>query len=332
MKRTIARVNRALLDLKISEDQIIVGQSATELTYAVLTVLLDPRDRVIIFDPTYASYPAQIQAVQRHAKGIMRVRAFDRRDWTVRNESDVLADARAALKKFRPKLILFSSPDNPTGRSFSDTFIKYLILEARKKGAYVVMDLTYHALYFGDERPAHISFAPADYPNLIRIHSTSKWCRGLGRRLGWIEADERVIAALVAVQQNIILSPDTLHQMAFTSYLERALADGSLAAYLDNTRLAYQRAARATMDALRAHGGGRFLEPTGCLYVVMDAGRPADAFSLDVLKHTGVVVIPGGGFGPSLKNGVRISYGPLVDDIPRLEKGIARMCRFMRKK
>lgn len=331
-KHAIRALNRRLYGMKLREEEIVVGQSATELTYAMLAALLDPDDRVLIFDPTYASFPVQIQTVQRHEKGIVHVRAFDPRRWTYRDERALLQDVRAALKKFRPKLILFSAPDNPTGWSFSDSFLRDMLRASQRSGTYVAMDLAYHTLYFGDARPGHVSFSPSEYENLIRIHSMSKWCRGLGRRLGWIEADERIVSAIAAIQQSVILSPDTLHQMAFASYVTEALEDGSLAKYLEETRLLYRRAARATCNAIDRHIGARYLTPTGGLYIVMDVGRLAEPFAHEVLKKTGVVVIPGGGFGPSLAKGVRISFGPLVEDPATIEKGIAKIRRFVAKK
>lgn len=332
LKRTIARVAHKFYRLILREEQIVIGQSATEITYATLLALLDPDDHVILFDPTYASFPGQIATAQRHEKGIVRVTAFDPKKWTYRDEKDILADLRAALKKFKPKLILFSSPDNPTGYSFSDDFIRSMILLAEKAGTYVVMDLTYHPLYFGAKSPAHVAFSPTQYKNLIRIHSTSKWCRGLGRRLGWIEANEEVAAAVAGIQQNVILSPDMMHQMAFGAYLEKGMADGTLAQYLTATRLKYRHAAEATMTAIEKYIGARYLKPSGSLYIMMDAGRSSGAFAHELLKATGVVVIPGDGFGRSLADGVRISFGPLVDDLKTVEKGIKKIGDFMHSK
>jgi aspartate/methionine/tyrosine aminotransferase len=38
-------------------------------------------------------------------------------------------------------------------------------------------------------------------------------------------------------------------------------------------------------------------------------------------------MVPGRGFGPSLRNAVRISYGPLVHDPDRIEEGVRRVGR-----
>ena len=63
----------------------------------------------------------------------------------------------------------------------------------------------------------------------------------------------------------------------------------------------------------------------------MDVGRDADQFVPEALKATGVLVVPGRGFGPSLANGVRISFGPLVTDTARIGEGLARLGRWMRR-
>ena len=169
------------------------------------------------------------------------------------------------------------------------------------------------------------------YPNLIAIHSNSKWARGLGRRLGWIEAARGVIDGLERVQQCSILCPDTLQQMTLTRYLKGAIADGSLAHYVAETNAAYSRAADATIAAIDRHLGLPRLTPSGGLYTVVDVRRDGEAFVRDALRETGVLVIPGRGFGRTLTNGVRISFGPLVHDLAKIDEGFARLGKWMRR-
>ena len=62
----------------------------------------------------------------------------------------------------------------------------------------------------------------------------------------------------------------------------------------------------------------------------MDVGRDADQFVPEALKATGVLVVPGRGFGPSIANGVRISFGPLVMTPERITEGLRRLGAWMR--
>jgi aspartate/methionine/tyrosine aminotransferase len=91
----------------------------------------------------------------------------------------------------------------------------------------------------------------------------------------------------------------------------------------------YKRAADITVAAVDRHLGKPRLTPFGGLYTVVDIGTNAEEFVPKALKATGVLVVPGGGFGPSLTNGVRISFGPLVKDTAKIEEGIERLGRWM---
>jgi aspartate/methionine/tyrosine aminotransferase len=118
--------------------------------------------------------------------------------------------------------------------------------------------------------------------------------------------------------------------MAMTRYLAQAIDDGTLRAYVDQTNVQYRQAAEVALAAIDEHLGRPRLAPMGGLYTVVDVGTDAEAFVPRALQATGVLVVPGGGFGLSLVNGVRISYGPLVSSPERITEGIARLGRYVR--
>ena len=62
---------------------------------------------------------------------------------------------------------------------------------------------------------------------------------------------------------------------------------------------------------------------------MVDVGMDGDEFVARMLKETGVVFVPGGGFGNSLKNGIRISFGPLVYDKAKIEEGFKRVAKVL---
>jgi aspartate/methionine/tyrosine aminotransferase len=114
-------------------------------------------------------------------------------------------------------------------------------------------------------------------------------------------------------------------------YLSTAIDDGSLRQYVETTNDEYREATRVTVAAVDEHMQRRRLDPMGGLYTVVDVGTDADRFVPEALQATGVLVVPGGGFGPSIATGVRISYGPLVRAHDRIREGIARLGRWMRR-
>lgn len=330
LREALVAADRALYGTPgLSDEHVIVGQSSTQLTHSLFVALLDPGDVALLTDPSYANYGPQLAMGPEDVR-VRRLPVFDPADWTfMADPARVLADLEELLARERPRLLLLASPDNPTSRIVPDaTFFDVLDLCGRAD-CFVAVDYAYRAQCFARPDPKQLAASPADHPNLVRIHSSSKWCRGLGRRLGWIEAAPEVVEALEIVQQSTALCPDTVHQHALARYLERAVPDGSYERYLEDARAAYRTAAGHAMRCIREHLGLRFLEPEGGLYVVVDVGRDGDAFVQEVLEATGVVFVPGSGFGPSLRNGIRVSFGPLVRDVERMERGFERVGAYL---
>ena len=54
-------------------------------------------------------------------------------------------------------------------------------------------------------------------------------------------------------------------------------------------------------------------------------------FVENVLKGSGVLMVPGRGFGRTLSKAVRISYGPLVNNLEKIELGIGKIAKFLKK-
>ncbi len=331
-REQIARFEADLFGMpRLGPEHIAIGMGSTQLTHDLFRTLLDPGDTVMLLDPTYANYEGQIAFAAPGAK-VVRLRVLDPATWSYLPESDPAGIAREFTRLFdlhRPKLVLFGAPDNPTSQVVPQALAEAMLVRTADAGAWLAIDFAYKCQFF-QAPPAYYAWSPADHPNVIGIHSNSKWARGLGRRLGWIEAATPVIEALERVQQCSILCPDTLSQMTMARYLKGAIADGSLRSYVEHANTLYKHAAKVTLDAVDRHLGRPRLQPFGGLYTVVDIGTNADAFVPKALKATGVLVVPGGGFGASLENGVRISFGPLVMDTAKIDEGLARLGAWMR--
>ncbi|MGD9905226.1 MAG: pyridoxal phosphate-dependent aminotransferase [Vicinamibacterales bacterium] len=331
-REQIARFDAHLFAVpRLGPEHVAIGLGSSQITRDLFTTLLDPGDAVMLLDPTYANYEGQIGFVAPGAR-IVRLPVVDAATWTYRPQADPEGVARDFIRLFdqhRPKLVLFGAPDNPTSQVVPQALAELMLERTAAAGSWLAIDCAYKCQYF-QATPEYYRWSPTDHPHLIAIHSNSKWARGLGRRLGWIEASTAVVDAIERVQQCSILCPDTLSQMAMARFLARAIDDGSLRRYVDDTNALYREAATVTLAAIDAHIGMRRLDPFGGLYTVMDVGRDADQFVPDALKATGVLLVPGRGFGPSIANGVRVSYGPLVRDHARITEGLRRLGGWMR--
>jgi len=330
-REQIALFEAALFGVpRLGPEHIAIGMGSTQLTHDLFRTLVDPGDTVLLLDPTYANYEGQL-AFAAPGVTIVRLPVIDAATWSYLPDTDPEGTAREFRRLFdthKPRLVLFGAPDNPTSQVVPQPLAEVMLERTRDAGAWLAIDFAYKCQYFAPY-PAYYGWSPADHPHVIGIHSNSKWARGLGRRLGWIEAAPGVVDAIERVQQCSILCPDTLAQMAMARYLKGAIPSGSLQRYVDFANGIYKTAAQVTLDAIDTHLGRRRLVPRGGLYTVMDVGRDAEAFVPEALKATGVLVVPGRGFGSSIANGVRISFGPLVNDTAKITEGIARLAQVL---
>jgi aminotransferase len=315
---------------RLTAEHIAIGAGSTQLTHDLFRTLLDPGDTVLLMDPTYANYEGQLAFAVPGTK-IARLPLLEPDTWTYTPTAApelAIAAFHRAFDQHHPRLVLFGAPDNPTSQILPHALVDTMRERTADHDAWLAIDFAYKCQFFQDP-PAYYAWTPADHRRVIGIHSNSKWGRGLGRRLGWLTATPAVVEAIERVQQCSLLCPDTLSQMAMARYLPQAIDDGSLRAYVNETNDTYRRAAAVTLDAIDKHLGRPRLTPMGGLYTVVDVGTDADAFVPRALQATGVLAVPGRGFGPSLANGVRISYGPLVTSPERITEGIERLGKFV---
>jgi aspartate/methionine/tyrosine aminotransferase len=327
---------RALLDfekhlygpeMKLSPENIAIGCNSSQITFNLMHIMLDPGDTILLPDPAYCNYPSQVSSLE--GVKIARFPVLNTDQWRYVADEKI-EEFALFIRREKPKVIFLCAPDNPTSQIPSTAFVKAALEAAREVGGFLVIDFAYKALVFGDTPPDYFSWGPND--NYISIHSNSKWCRGLGRRLGWVEAPVQIVEALEAVQGSSILCPDTLHQMALTDYIVHGIANDSIKPYIRQTTKLYQTAAQQTVQAIETFLKMPCLVPQGGLYTVMRTDIESSAFTCEILKNTGVIVVPGWGFGDTLKQAVRLSYGPLVHDLDRIEEAMKRMGAFLKRK
>ncbi len=332
-REQIARFDEHLFGVEgLGPQHIAVGAGSTQLTHDLFRTLVDPGDAVMLLDPTYANYEGQI-AFAAPGSPIVRLPVIDPATWAYLPATDpgrVIAEFHRLFDQHRPRLVIFGAPDNPTSQILPQEVADALSKRTAKAGAWLLIDFAYKCQCFGTP-PAYYAWSPAEHPHVVAIHSNSKWARALGRRLGWVEAAPDVIEGLERVQQCSLLCPDTLSQMTMARYVKGAIADGSLRAYVDRANELYAAAARVTIDAVDEYLQRPRLVPAGGLYTVVDVGMNADEFVPAALQATGVLVVPGRGFGPSIANGVRISFGPMVMTPAKIREGLERLGGYMRR-
>jgi aspartate/methionine/tyrosine aminotransferase len=147
--------------------------------------------------------------------------------------------------------------------------------------------------------------------------------------MGWVEADDKTIQSLESIQGVSCLSPDTLHQMAFTRYINNNIENGGVNRYINDMRQKYDQIARFTSGMITKHLKLPHFNPQGGLFTCIRVGCDGEIFSNDLWEKEKILVIAGIYFGNSTKDAVRISFGPVVDKPDVIESGIIRMGKFI---
>ncbi|MBS4220369.1 histidinol-phosphate transaminase [Bacillus sp. FJAT-49711] len=167
-------------------DHIIPGNGSDELISLISQYFLDPGDEVFVLEPDFSMY--EKNAVIMGAK-VTRIQLND--DFSLPLEK-VLGE----IAERKPKLMLLSNPNNPTGQLYAEAEIDELISVLRQVEGVLVLDEAY--IDFAGES----SFAKKvlDYENLIILRTASKAMGMAALRLGFLIANEQIIEGISRIK------------------------------------------------------------------------------------------------------------------------------------
>ncbi len=303
------RTEIAGLYTQLTADDILVFAGAEEAVFALHNVLLGPGDHAIVVRPAYQSL-AEVAQAAGGAVSRVELRAED--GWRL----DV-SEARAALRP-NTRLILVNEPHNPTGSlSDPDTFDQLVAL-AVESGVRLIVDEVYRFLEFD---PADRLPAAADALETgVSIGVMSKSFALAGLRIGWVATRDRALLARLAAFKDYttICSSAPSEVLALIALRARdSVLAGSRAIVASNLPLldAFFERWAGTFEWVRPRGGS-----VGFPRLVADV--PIDRFAEDLVRETGVLILPGTVFGDT-GNRFRIGFGRT-----NLPKALARMEGF----
>lgn len=297
------------------EKEVIITAGGMEALMLCMMVLINPGDEVIITDPYWPNHPAQV----RMCGGIPRfVKVFEE-DGFVYNCDNI----RKAINK-NTKAILVNSPANPTGAVVGRDTMEEIARIAVENDLLVVSDEVYqHFLYDGAEFVSISGFEGMKERTVI-IDSFSKTYAMTGWRVGYAVGPEEVIQNMVKLQENVMGSINTPAQFAAIEALEGS--QESLIKMLES----YAARRALLIDGINSIPSLSCRKPKGAFYAFVNISKSkmnSEEFAISLLKSTGVVVVPGSGFGEAGDSFIRMSYATSAENI---EEGLRRIDRFMR--
>ncbi len=296
------------------EDETIILIGSKEGLAHLQMAYLDPGDVELVPDPCFPMYltSAMFAGARTVRFPLLPERGFLPDFSTIPSE-----DAK------RAKVILTNYPNNPTGASASPAFYRELVAFAREYDLLIVQDAAYAEMYFSDEKPASVFEAEGARERAIEIHSFSKTFSAAGWRLGFAVGNAELIRPLARVKDQIDSGAFDAVQLGAVRALQNAEDE------LARIREEYGRRRAAAAKAL-TEAGIDFFDGHAALYLwaKTPSGSGSMEFCRRLLAEEAVVVTPGAGFGAGGEGYYRIA---LCSDERRVEEGIARLARFVKR-
>ncbi|HEV2883846.1 MAG TPA: pyridoxal phosphate-dependent aminotransferase [Pyrinomonadaceae bacterium] len=299
--------------LHLSADETIITAGSQEALYIALMTLVDAGDEVLIPNPGFVAYPT----ITRMAGGVSKFYRLPADD----NFGFDLDSFKSQITS-KTRVVICTSPSNPTGRAFTTEDLKAIACAVEESGseAYIISDEIYRELYYTPVRPPSISDF---YPRTIVISGLSKSMSMTGWRLGWMCGDKDVIRSALVLHGYVTTCASTVSQKtALAAWTKEAET-----ARNDHRRIFHSR--RDHMLALFEARGLIAIAPDGAFYTMVDVSKYGSSMDVaETLLESDVVTIPGSAFGSESEGFLRVSF---CADLPVLEEGVARIARGLRK-
>jgi len=313
-------------NLDYTFDQIVVSTGAKQSVANVVLCLVNPGDEVLLPAPYWVSYKEIVKVAEGRSVFIPA---------TVEQEFKVTpAQVEAAITP-KTKLIIFSSPCNPTGAVYSKEELKGLAMVlAKYPQITIIADEIYEHINFIGE---HQSIAQFDFikNQVVLVNGVSKGFAMTGWRVGYIAAPLEIAKACDKLQGQFTSACSSIAQRAA---LEAMITDPNTSE-MQTMKAAFRERRDLMLQMLGEIPGFRLNHPDGAFYIFPDISyyfgksdgetiiRDANDFCMYILNKVFVATVPGDAFGDS--NCMRFSYSAskekLVEAVKRIKSLLANL-------
>ena len=310
--------------LKYSPEEILVSTGAKQCIANAILSLVDAGDEVIMPSPYWVSYAEIVKMV---GGVVIEVPAG------VENDYKITAEQLNNAITDKTRLIIYSSPCNPTGSVYSESELKAFADVIRPhQGLYVISDEIYELIHFTN-RPVSMASIDGMWDRTITVNGVSKAFAMTGWRIGYMAAPKWIIDACNKMQGQITSGANSIAQMAAKAAVE---ADPTVVAEMVMTfksrrDLVHELLKEIPNIKINLPEGAFYFFPDVRYYLGKKAGNrvieTAQDLCMYLLEEHRLALVTGEAFGDA--NCIRISYATndevLKDAIHRLKTGLAAL-------
>lgn len=330
LRKAISRKFKRDNNLDYTPEQIIVSTGAKQSIFQVVMSLVNPEDEVIIPAPYWVSYKEIVKIAEGN---IIYIPTKIENDFKVSPQ-----ELRDAITP-KTKLIMFSSPSNPTGMLYTKEELKAIAEVVKEHPQVIIMaDEIYEHINFHGK---HESMAQFDFikEQVVTVNGVAKGFAMTGWRIGFIGAPLYIAKACNKLQGQVTSATCSIAQRAVIKAMEM---DPHQSKDIINMRNIFQKRRDMMYELLKDIPGFKLRMPQGAFYffpevsslygkhVAKDTlfaktyGKTIIENSTDLCMHllydANVALVQGIAFGDD--NCIRLSYATSEDKLKEAVKRI----------
>ena len=303
VREAIAKKFKRDNNLDYGPENILISTGAKQSLMNVVLSLVNPGEEILLPAPYWVSYQAMAEVAEAKAVIIPTTIDSDFKITPAQLEAHINANTR---------LMIFSSPCNPSGSVYTMEELEALAeVAAKKDDFYIISDEIYELINFSGN---HASLGTIDKikDRVITVNGVAKGFAMTGWRLGYIGAPEWIVKAASKIQGQFTSGANTIAQMAAKAAVE---ADPSVTKDMLNTFL---KRRDLILSELGKINGMKLNVPQGAFYVFPNIssffGKSAGNYNINsasdvsmyLLDEAKVATVTGEAFGNP--NCIRLSY------------------------
>jgi aspartate aminotransferase len=321
LRKAIAEKLNRENNLNWKAENIVVSTGAKHSLANVISCMINPGDEVIIFSPYWVSYSEMVKLAE--GKAVVVDGAFD-------NNFKVTPQQFEAAITDRSKIVMFASPNNPTGSLYSEAELREIAaVVAKYPQLYVLADEIYEYINFTDEGHFSIGSVEEIRDRVITVNGYAKGFAMTGWRLGYIAASKQIAEAVEKLQGQVTSGTNSIAQRAAVVAYEDMSAPAMM-------KIAYERRRNLVVKLLKEVPGFKVNTPTGAFYAFPDVSyyfgksdgvvtiQDADQLCMWLLETAHVAMVGGGSFGAPkcLRLSTAASDEALIEAVARIRKAL----------
>jgi aspartate aminotransferase len=303
-------------DLTYNNNQILVSCGAKHSIYNLLQATLNPGDEVIIPAPYWVSYPDMVKLAGAEPV-ILKT--------TIEDSFKITPDKLRGAISDKTRMVVFNSPSNPTGVSYSKEELAALAEVLLNYRDILIMtdDIYEHILWGQDKFINIVNACPELYDQTIVVNGVSKAYSMTGWRIGYVGGPESIVKGMKKIQSQSTSNASSIAQAAAVAAL-----DGDQTYIKESTGI-FKARHDFVLKSLQEIDGINCLASEGTFYSFPDMNdliEKLDGISNDVdlaeffLEKAEVAMVPGSAFGAP--GCMRISFATSMEN---LEKSMERI-------